>query len=53
MSLTIKQINILDVLEMYGEDSCREILSTFICPLNMDVADFIDNTSFSNSLFLP
>ena len=43
MNLTIKQINILDMLEMYGEDSCRKILSTFICPLNMDVTDFIHN----------
>lgn len=43
MNLTIKQINILDMLEMYGEDSCRKILSTFICPLNIDVADFIHN----------
>lgn len=43
MNLTIKQINILDMLDMYGEDSCREILSTFICPLNMDVTDFIHN----------
>ena len=43
MNLTIKQINILDILEMYGEDSCRKILSTFICPLNIDVADFIHN----------
>lgn len=39
----IKQINILDILDMYGEDSCREILSTFICHLNVDVADFIYN----------
>ncbi len=43
MSPMIKQINILDIIEMYGEDSCKEILSTFICPLNMDVADFIHN----------
>lgn len=43
MNLTIKQINILDMLEMYGEDSCRKILSTFICPLNIDVTDFIHN----------
>ena len=43
MNLTIKQINILDMLETYGEDSCKEILSTFICPLNRDVADFVHN----------
>ena len=39
----IKQINILDMMEMYGEDSCKSILSTFICPLNLDVEDFIRN----------
>lgn len=43
MNLTIKQINILDMLELYGEEACKEILSTFICPLNIDVADFIQN----------
>lgn len=43
MIYTVKQINILDMLDMYGEDSCREILSSFICPLNIDVADFIHN----------
>lgn len=40
MICTVKQINILDMLDMYGEDSCKEILSTFICPLNIDVSDF-------------
>lgn len=40
MICAVKQINIID---MYGEDSCKEILSTFICPLNIDVADFIHN----------
>lgn len=39
----IKQMNLLDVLDIYGEDPCRKILSTFICPLNLDVADFIHN----------
>lgn len=43
MSLMIKQINILDIIEMYEEGSYKEILSTFICPLNMDVTDFIHN----------
>ena len=44
---TIKQINILDMLDMYGEDSCKEILSTFICSLNMDVDDFIHNNAIN------
>ena len=33
----IKQINILDMMKMYGEDSCKAVLSTFMCPLNLDV----------------
>ena len=47
----IKQMNILDMMKMYGEDSCRAVLSTFMCPLNIDVEDFIDNGLPSHSLF--
>ena len=43
MTQQLKQINILDIMKMYGEDSCKEILSTFMCPLNLDVEDFIHN----------
>ncbi len=39
----IKQINILDMMKMYGEDSCKAVLSTFMCPINLDVEDFIHN----------
>lgn len=35
------QINILDMIEYMGEDSCQNILSSFVCPLNSDVEDFI------------
>lgn len=35
------QTNILDMLEYVGEDNCQKILSTFSCPLNTDVEDFI------------
>ena len=35
------QTNILDILEYIGEDACQNILSSFICPLNPDVEDFI------------
>ena len=35
------QTNILDMLEYVGEDNCKNILSTFVCPLNPDVEDFI------------
>lgn len=41
----LKQMNILDILDMYGEDSCREVLSSFICPLNMDIAVSSDTIS--------
>lgn len=43
MMQQIKQINILDMMKMYGEDSCKAVLSTFMCPLNLDVEDFIHN----------
>lgn len=43
MTQQIKQINILDMMNMYGEDSCKKVLSTFMCPLNHDVEDFIHN----------
>lgn len=39
--MILKQISIIDMLNLYGEDPCKEILSTFICPLNLDVTDFI------------
>ena len=39
----ITQLNILDMMKMYGEDSCKTVLSTFMCPLNLDVEDFIHN----------
>lgn len=35
------QTNVLDMLEYVGEDNCQKILSTFSCPLNTDVEDFI------------
>ncbi len=43
MTQHIKQINILDMMKIYGEDSCKAVLSTFMCPLNLDVEDFIQN----------
>lgn len=36
-------MNILDMVKMYGEDSCKTVLSTFMCPFNPDVEDFIHN----------
>ena len=35
------QMNILDMLATIGEDTCQSILSSFMCPLNPDVEDFI------------
>ena len=35
------QTNILDMLEYIGEDNCQNILSSFVCPLNPDVEDYI------------
>ena len=35
------QTNILDMLSIIGEDACQSILSSFMCPLNPDVQDFI------------
>jgi hypothetical protein len=35
------QTNILDMLEYIGEDTCQSILSSFVCPLNPDVEQFI------------
>ncbi|MGN0372088.1 MAG: N-acetyltransferase [Enterocloster sp.] len=37
------QTNVLDMLECVGEDNCQNILSSFVCPLNPDVEDFIRN----------
>ena len=49
----IKQMNILDMMKMYGEDSCRAVLSTFMCPLNIDVEDFIHNKAMDRKRFCP
>lgn len=37
------QTNILDMLEYVGEDTCQKILSSFMCPMNADVEDFIQS----------
>ena len=34
------QTNILDMLEYVGEDNCKTLLNTFVCPLNSDVEDY-------------
>lgn len=37
------QINLSDLLDQLGEDSVKEILSSFSCPLNPDVESFLKN----------
>lgn len=39
----IRQTNILDMIELYGEEKCSKILSSFMCPLNQDVEDYLHN----------
>ena len=39
----IRETNILVMMDLYGEDYCKSILSCFICPLGKDVEDFIHN----------
>lgn len=39
----IKQVNILDMLDIEHENDCQATLSAFSCPLNKDVEDFIHN----------
>lgn len=43
----LKQINILDMLELHGERECQAILSTFISPLNKDVEAFLHNKAIN------
>ncbi len=35
------QINLSDLLEQLGEDEVKNILSSFVCPLNADVEKFV------------
>ena len=37
------QLNILELLEIYGEEQLQERLSSFVCSKNRDVEDFIQN----------
>lgn len=43
----IRETNILDMMDLYGEEDCRSILSSFVCPLGKDVEDFIHNKAIS------
>ena len=35
------EMNLSDILEQLGEDETKSILSSFTCPLNKDIEDFI------------
>lgn len=41
------QINILDLISQVGEDVCKDILSSFYCPLNKDIENFIKEKAIS------
>ena len=43
----IKEISILDAIDMYGEDNCQSLLSSFYCPLNHDIQSFLHNKAIS------
>lgn len=44
------QINLSNLLKEIGEDRTNSVLSTFSCPVNKDIEDFLKNKaiSFSN-----
>ena len=35
------EMNLSDMLEQSGEDATKSILSSFSCPMNQDIEDFI------------
>lgn len=39
--MQIIQMNLLDMLDIYGADKCQHSLSSFTCPLNADVENFL------------
>lgn len=41
------QINILDLISQVREDVCKNILSSFCCPLNKEVEKFLKNNAIS------
>lgn len=36
-----REVNLADIVEQLGEDSAKEILSEFSCPINLDVQNFL------------
>ena len=41
--------NLLELLDIYGEDTLSDILSDFMCPQNKDVENFIQTKAISFS----
>ena len=37
------ELNLLEMLDIYGEDKLQAVLSCFICPPNADVENFIQS----------
>ncbi|MCM1233064.1 MAG: N-acetyltransferase [Ruminococcus flavefaciens] len=35
------------MIDLYGEENCKSILSSFVCPLSKDVEDFIHNKAIN------
>ena len=40
-----KVVNILDMMELIGEDGVKQILSDFSCPLNVEIENFVHNNA--------
>lgn len=56
------QINLIDIIENKGEPFAKEILSSFLCPQNIDIEDFLkkkaivmakQNTSPTHLVYAP
>lgn len=43
------ELNLLDMLDTYGEDKLKAILSCFMCPQNIDVENFIQTKAIDFS----
>lgn len=41
------QINLIDIIENKGEPFAKEILSSFLCPQNIDIEDFLKKKAIS------
>ena len=44
------ELNLLEMLDTYGEDKLQAVLSRFMCPQNTDVENFIQSGTVKKSL---